>query len=775
MTTNTRTDADQTLAKATSPYAIRHVGWPQPEKVVLPEGAADDDPAIVTNRSLKREGKRWIPISGEIHFSRLPRRQWPLAVALLKAGGINLVSTYLFWNHHQPSPEVAPDFTDNRDIAAFLRLCAEEDLDVIVRIGPWAHGEARNGGFPDWVQHSGTMTRTNDPAYLALVKPYFADLAAQIVPFCDTGGPIIAVQVENELYDQPDHIARLKQMAQEAGIHAPIWTATGWGNAQLPLPEVFPVFSGYSEGFWVDAEEEWDDSFRSHFYFSDVWDDPGVGKDIAGDTWTGMVGRKHPDLPPATCELGSGMAAAYHCRPVPSALDVTALANVKLGSGSVWQGYYMYVGGTNPDGPEGLQESQASGYPNDLPRFNYDFHAPIGRGLETRESYHRYRLQHAFLEAFGAELAAMPTSLPAPPASDRPLRWSLRSDGTAGFVFVNNHQAVEPLPPVDEVQFAIQLNDDRVLFPPEPVQIPSSAVLALPVNLTVGGVNLRWATVNLIAVLAADEPVLVVHAHPGLAPRLAVPAGYGVRGGEQTNVGDEVVVTLVPGTETIELESADGHRIHVLVLDPAQALQAWLPTVDGQRRLTLSTADLVERDGGVVALTETMTSIRSFDAATRSWTEQTLSGIAPIGVPLELVRSLPPGHPTPRTAGGRAGVPSRDEIEAFSAHYRLRLPTIPVDVERAVLAIELVGDVADVTLAGEAQPFDDLFWDGEPWTIDLSPYAGAGSLELDVRVTAFNPEASIRLAPAADRAGRRDPVAVIHTAELRLTRSTTVA
>ena len=57
---------------------------------------------------------------------------------------------------------------------------------------------------------------------------------------------------------QPKHIATLKRLAEEVGIRVPIWTATGWGNAQLPVPEVFPVYSGYSEGFWVDAEDEWD-------------------------------------------------------------------------------------------------------------------------------------------------------------------------------------------------------------------------------------------------------------------------------------------------------------------------------------------------------------------------------------------------------------------------------------------------------------------------------------------------------------------------------------
>jgi beta-galactosidase len=759
----------------TARYVVRHLGWPQPERIVLPEAAQPDSGVAVSNRSLLRDGRRWIPASGEIHYSRLDRRQWPLALQLLRAGGINLVSTYIFWNHHQPLANQDPDFTGNRDVAAFLELCAAERLPVVIRLGPWCHGEVRNGGFPDWLQNSGTSTRSDDPAYLALVGAWFEHLASQVARWCGPDGPVVAVQIENELYDNPSHIATLLGMAQRVGINAPIWTATGWGNAQLPLPEVFPVYSGYSEGFWVDAEDGWDDSFRSHFFFSDRWDDPGVGKDLASDAWTGIAGDKHPDLPPATCELAGGMASAYHRRPVPSGLDVAALANVKLGSGSAWQGYYMFVGGTNPDGPDGLQESHATGYPNDLPRFNYDFHAPLGRDLRTRDSFHRLRLQHAFLEAFGQDLGGMTATFPSAPDDNRPLRWSLRSDGRSGYVFVNNHQPVEPLGPVSGVQFDVQLDQDRIMFPPDPVEIPAGAILALPVGITVAGLDLRWATVNLITLLEAEEPVLVGHAHPGLDPQVAVPAGYRVLGAEARTLGNDLVITLVPGVDPVTLESPQGARLHLLVLQPAEALQAWTVASHGQRRLVLSAADIIERDDSVVALVESDSTVATFDAATRTWTEQVLSAVAPAPVPLQLGRAEPTGRPTPRSFGGRASAPTRAEIAEFSARYRLNVDAIPANIERAVLVIDLVGDVAELTLAGHDEPFDDVFWDGEPWTVDLTRFAGAGPLELEIRLTSFHPGASIWLTPHARARRSKDAGAVVHAAELRLTRAVTPA
>ena len=756
-------------------YVVGHVGWPEPERIVVPPAAAPESGVVMSNRSLLREGRRWIPASGEVHYSRLDRRHWPLALQLMRAGGIDLVSTYVFCIHHQPLAGQDPRFDENRDVAAFLALCAAERLPVVIRIGPWCHGEVRNGGFPDWVQNSGLPTRTDDPGYLALVQTWFEHLASQIDPWCGPDGPIVAVQVENELYDNAAHIATLKSMAQRAGITAPIWTATGWGNAQLPVPEVLPVYSGYSEGFWVDAEDGWDDSFRSHFFFSDRWDDPGVGKDLAGAAWTGISGERHPELPPATCELAGGMASAYHRRPVPSGLDVAALANVKLGSGSAWQGYYMYVGGTNPDAPDGLQESHATGYPNDLPRFNYDFHAPVGRDLRTRDSYHRLRLQHTFLAAFGHDLAAMTATFPPAPDAEHPLRWSLRSDGRSGYVFVNNHQPVEPLGGVDRVQLDVRLEDDRIVFPPDPVRIPAGAVLALPVAVTLAGVQLRWATINLLTVLEADEPVLVGHAHPGLDPQVAVPVGYRVVGADTRTVGGEEVVTVVPGADLVTLESPAGDRAHLLVLGPTEALQAWTPRSDGQRRLVLSAADVIERDGGVVALVESGTTAALFDPTTRTWLQQALPA-APAGeVLLRLQQPEAPDRASARSFGGRASAPTRAEIARGGARYQLSVGAIPADVERAVLLVDLVGDVAELSVAGHDEPFDDVFWDGEPWTVDLTRFAGTGPLELVIRLTSLDPEVSVWLTPGARRTTSiSGPGAVVHAAELRLTRAVTI-
>ncbi len=93
--------------------------------------------------------------------------------------------------------------------------------------------------------------RSDDPRYLAEVEPWFTALAAEL-----EGADLFAIQIENELYDDADHLLTLKRMAQRLGLRAPIWTGTAWGGAHLPPDELLPLFVGYSDAFWIAADAD---------------------------------------------------------------------------------------------------------------------------------------------------------------------------------------------------------------------------------------------------------------------------------------------------------------------------------------------------------------------------------------------------------------------------------------------------------------------------------------------------------------------------------------
>lgn len=99
----------------------------------------------------------------------------------MKAGGITVVATYIFWIYHEEE-EGQWDWSGNRDLRAFIQLCDNHGLYSYPRIGPWAHGEVRNGGFPDWLLHkcgAKNVRRDSEP-YLSEVRRLYAEISRQI-------------------------------------------------------------------------------------------------------------------------------------------------------------------------------------------------------------------------------------------------------------------------------------------------------------------------------------------------------------------------------------------------------------------------------------------------------------------------------------------------------------------------------------------------------------------------------------------------------------------
>lgn len=208
----------------------------------------------VTSLYLTRDGKPWLPVMGEFHFSRCSPEAWETELCKMKAGGITIVSSYLFWIHHEER-EGQCIFSGACDVRRFVLCCQKVGLDVILRIGPWAHGECRNGGFPDWLVQRGIPLRCNDSPYLALVRKWYQAIYDQIQGLLyKDGGPIVGIQLENELVDDSEHLSTLKAMAVEIGYDVPLYTVTGWNSvsgARIPVQEVLPVFAAYPDAPWT--------------------------------------------------------------------------------------------------------------------------------------------------------------------------------------------------------------------------------------------------------------------------------------------------------------------------------------------------------------------------------------------------------------------------------------------------------------------------------------------------------------------------------------------
>lgn len=457
----------------------------------------DGEKIDVTSLYFTRGGKPWIGVMGEYHFVRGSRDDWYRELCKMKAGGITIVATYLFWIYHEEI-EGEFDFTGDRDIRKFILDAQKAGLDAVIRIGPWAHGECRNGGLPDWLLEKPYRLRDNNSGYMEKVRVWYSKIYEQVKGlFYRDGGNIIGIQFENELVHDAGHLLALKELALEIGFRAPIYTVTGWNSvygAEIPVDDVVPVFGAYPDAPW--AEHTGRLPLSPHYVFSKTRNDTAIGKDVI--TGADRDGWRLPyeRYPFATCELGGGMQPTHHRRPLVSGMDIYALSLVKLGSGNNLVGYYMYKGGTNKIGRRSsLNESKATGYPNDYSVLSYDFQAPISEYGEIREQYRLINMLHMFVNDFGDILAPME----AVEAENRvmaddlqSLRYCMRTDGHGGFVFVNHYQRLARLSDVKDVV----IDTGTVKFPP--IDVCGDVGFILPFHMELSGNMLEYATAQLL-------------------------------------------------------------------------------------------------------------------------------------------------------------------------------------------------------------------------------------------------------------------------------------
>ena len=447
----------------------------------------------VTSRYFTRNGKPWIGVMGEFHFSRYSRENWHRELAKMKAGGITIVSTYLFWIYHEEI-EGKMDFGGDNDIRAFIEECKDVGLDVVIRIGPWAHGECRNGAFPDWLLKKDYKLRDNNEEYLAVVKKWYQSIYNEVKGlFYKDGGNIIAVQIENEFVDNAEHLAKLKEIAVECGFIAPIYTVTGWNSAsgaKIPVDEVVPVFGGYCEAPWENHMNRLSPS--PHYFFNRMRNDSAIGTDLIAKTQSDGWQLPYERYPFATCELGGGIEVTHHRRPIIKPMDIYAVSLVKLGDGNNLVGYYMYHGGTNKIGElSTFNETKATGYPNDYPILSYDFQAPLSEYGEVREQYGLLNMLHMFVNDFGEEFAPMIAvdSANSVAADDtNSLRYGMRTNGKSGFVFVNHYQRLTELADIENTV----ISAGNVEFPP--IDVKGEVSFFMPFNMKMGDSVLEYAT-----------------------------------------------------------------------------------------------------------------------------------------------------------------------------------------------------------------------------------------------------------------------------------------
>lgn len=579
---------------------------------------------------LTNNGKPVIPVTGEFHFSRYPDKYWEESIRKLKAGGIDLIATYVFWNIHEESEGVF-NWAGNNNLRKFIELCRKYDFDVMVRIGPFCHGEIRNGGLPDWLLGKPLAIRSNDPNYLFYVDRLYQQISKQLegLLFKD-GGPVIGIQLENEFQhsaapwgltypgqpydytaaemdravtregagtasgDNPyselgnEHMRVLLGLARKAGIEVPVYTATGWGYAAVIENESLPVTAAYPYPTWAPNQPS------ALYLYTDLQKNPDYSP----------VRYQSEQYPYFAAEIGGGIMNTYDRRPLIPYNSIDPLINRFLGSGTNGIGYYMYHGGSTPRGEKNWFSDVAVG----CPIISYDFQAPVGEFGQVRPSFHRLKLLHYFLNAFGDKLAPMQTILPEgnnqiTPENDSTLRYAVRTKGESGFIFMNNFQDHFQRNDLEGIRFSIHSGNGDLLIPESGViNLKKDEHTILPFNFDMEGIMLNYSTAQLLTMGEDGQSTwFVFYAIPGTNPEFSVQKANGIEILKKDNCqsSENSKRLLVNCSESVPSEfvirKKDGKTITVLTIDKPLALKSYVLSINGKRHIMFSDALILRR------------------------------------------------------------------------------------------------------------------------------------------------------------------------------------
>jgi hypothetical protein len=662
------------------------------------------DKITATNRSLQMNGKPWIPVVGEFHYSRYPETEWRDELLKMKAGGLDVVATYVFWAHHEEE-QGKFDWTGQRSLRRFLELCKEVGLKAIVRMGPWAHGECVNGGFPHWVSQKGHMRGGLGGEFMEWADDLFREEAKQMEGLLwKDGGPVIGVQMDNECPDPP-YLLELKKLARSHGVDVPLYTMTGWNGVPIPPSGLLPVFGAYADGFWSGTPRD----FWVFYVFTDVRDNGDMGAQFVNKK--PERGRMFEKFPHACAEIGAGMQTSHNKRIKVSPDDVAAISVVKIGNGNNMPGYYMYHGGVNPK--PGLQETA----PNKLPVMDYDFDTALGSCGQVRPQFGKLRQHHLFLQEWGDRFAEyeayFPEVKPVDVLDETTMRWSARvhSNGS-GFIFFTNYQSNSPLPEKQDIQFRIKLPSGSAVVPAQPLTIGRGSFGFFPFNMDCNGVIVNYATLQPLTRLdTGKEGVFYFFKEiPGVRAEIAL-------GGKAPKV---VSASRNPA---ITLPGKDGRNVSFVVLDESDASSLHRVSFAGKERILLSTAVPLQDPDGLRLERENgdhfeasffpgLPSIRAGKEIIKATSDRIFSRFG-------LVRELKiPSVPVVEESPAKIAVGNAFSEDAWpdAAVYRLEIPK-ELEGRRAILNVNYIGDGARVYL-GDQLIFDD-FYKADPMALPL--------------------------------------------------------
>ena len=348
-------------------------------------------PAFTYNAStFLLHGEPFQIIGGQMDPQRIPYQYWRDRLAKARAMGLNTIFSYVFWDWMEPKQGQWTGNQPENDIAAYFKIAQEEDLQVVLRPGPYICGEHEWGGFPAWSSEvPGLVVRAYNEPYLKASRSYLERLAQELRPLQVTsGGPLLMVQVENEygsFGDDHQYIAALRDILRQ-NFDVPLYTNDGGVDWTLE--------GGSIPGALAEVDGDPSSGFNARMLY--INDTSELGPLLDGEyyTWAPDQWGSHN---PHNTTVGNPKDVQQFVKDI----------DYVLGNMSASISFYMVHGGTNFGfGNGALWQNRTTVFTS-----SYDYGAPIDESGRTTELYHTMRDTISKYFAIGS-IPEIPSDLP---------------------------------------------------------------------------------------------------------------------------------------------------------------------------------------------------------------------------------------------------------------------------------------------------------------------------------------------------------------------------
>jgi beta-galactosidase len=468
-------------------------------------------------------GKPTVINAGEIHYARVPRGLWRERLVKMKRAGLNTISTYSFWNAHEPEPGVF-EFDDNLDLDAWLTEIESVGLYAIVRPGPYNCAEWLAGGIPQWIPGKGIEIRNDNADYLAAADRYYEKIIPIIAKHqIHKGGSVIWVQVENE------HPA-------------------GWGTES----------NAYLKHLYDKARAL---GLDVPLYFSGLHH----SSDPAGGTPFGN--RSYPWY---SSEFWSGWYSLPFGEMGANDLNVLARGAWKvIAFGGGGNTFYVSHGGTN------------FGYSGDTATTSYDYRAPLGEEGQLRQAYFAIRRPASFSRSFEALLGNSQDGGTATVSSG--LKTYVRkseSDGIAVFLDNQGTGSVQTQVKLSSPAIQFPVGNTQITVAANEIR-PVVAAVPWTTNAT-----FSYLATNVLGKLTTGtKTYYVCHGRSGEAGEIAVQFGTSPGATPQSPWAWDAAAKLARATfsypsgdaiNELSIDSGDGSSVVFLIINSPLADRTWV-------------------------------------------------------------------------------------------------------------------------------------------------------------------------------------------------------